>query len=49
LRHADTGNDTGGADRARADTDLDRIGAGFGQGLGAAPVAMLPPITCTCG
>ncbi|MNO76459.1 hypothetical protein D3C76_675330 [compost metagenome] len=34
LRHADTGDDTGGADRARADTDLDCVGASFGQGLG---------------
>ena len=34
LRHADTGNDTGGADRARADTDLDRVSASFGQSLG---------------
>src|SRR3989344_2574311 len=34
LRHAHTGDDTRGADRARADTDLDRIRARFGQGLG---------------
>src|SRR5207253_4437835 len=34
LRHTNTGNDTRGADRARADTDLDRVSAGFGQGLG---------------
>src|SRR5476649_1588433 len=34
LRHADAGDDTRGADRARADADLDRIGAVFDQGLG---------------
>ena len=27
LRHADAGDDARGADRARADADLDRIGA----------------------
>src|SRR5476649_2459052 len=34
LRHADAGDDTRGADRARADADLDRIGAVFDQRLG---------------
>lgn len=34
LRHAHTGDDPRGADRARADTDLDRVSARFGQGLG---------------
>src|SRR5690554_8113742 len=32
LRHTDASNDTGGADRARADTDLDRICASGHQG-----------------
>jgi hypothetical protein len=49
LRHADTGHDTGGADGARADTDLDRVGSGFGQRQAASAVAMLPPITCMFG
>src|ERR1700712_4508382 len=31
LRHADTGNDTGGADGARTDTDLYPVSAGFDQ------------------
>jgi hypothetical protein len=31
LRHAHTGHDARGADGARADADLDRIGAGFDQ------------------
>ncbi|MCY1410937.1 hypothetical protein D9M71_263160 [compost metagenome] len=31
LRYANTGNDTGGADRARADADLDRVRASLGQ------------------
>ena len=35
LRHADAGDDAGGADRAGADADLDRIGAGIDQRLGA--------------
>ena len=35
LRHADAGDDAGGADRARADADLDRVGAGIDQRLGA--------------
>ena len=35
LRHADPGDHPGGADRARADPDLDRIGAGVDQRLGA--------------
>src|SRR5690606_12195417 len=34
LRYADAGNDAGGADRARADTDLDAISASLGQSLG---------------
>ena len=34
LRHAHTGDDTRGADRARTDADLDRIGAVFHQRLG---------------
>ena len=34
LRHADAGDDPRGADRARADADLDRVGAGVGQRLG---------------
>ena len=33
LRHADAGDDPRGADRARADADLDRVGAGIGQRL----------------
>ena len=32
LRHADAGDDPRGADRARADADLDRVGAGLDQG-----------------
>ncbi len=35
LRHADAGDDARGADRARADTDLDRIRTGIDQRLGA--------------
>ena len=35
LRHADAGDDARGADRARADADLDRVGAGIDQRLGA--------------
>ncbi len=35
LRHADAGDDAGGADRARADADFDRIGALVDQRLGA--------------
>ena len=35
LRHADAGDDAGGADRARTDTDLDRIRTGIDQRLGA--------------
>ena len=31
LRHADAGDHAGGADRARADADLDRVGAGLDQ------------------
>ena len=31
LRHADAGDDARGADRARSDADLDRVGAGFDQ------------------
>ena len=31
LRHADAGDDARGADRARADADLDRVGAGLDQ------------------
>ena len=34
LRHADTGDHPRGADRARADADLDGIGAGVDQRLG---------------
>ena len=34
LRHTNTGDDPGGAYRARADSDLDRIGAGIDQRLG---------------
>src|SRR5262249_9837034 len=34
LRHPDTGDDAGGADRARADADLDRVRAGIDQCLG---------------
>ena len=33
LRHADAGDDARGADRARADADLDRVGAGLDQRL----------------
>ena len=35
LRHADAGDDAGGADRARPDADLDRVGAGVDQRLRA--------------
>ena len=35
LRHADAGDDARGADRAGADADLDRVGAGIDQRLGA--------------
>ena len=34
LRNANTGNDTGGADGARTNTDLDGIGTGLDHGLG---------------
>jgi hypothetical protein len=34
LRHADAGHDARGADRARADADLHRVGAGFHQRAG---------------
>ena len=34
LRHADAGDDPRGADRARPDPDLDRVGAGVDQRLG---------------
>src|SRR5471032_37928 len=34
LRHADAGDDAGGADRARTDADLDRVRAVFDQRLG---------------
>ena len=34
LRHSDAGHDPGGADAARADTDLDHIRARFDQGTG---------------
>ena len=35
LRHADAGDDAGGADRARTDADLDRVRAGVDQRLRA--------------
>ena len=35
LRHADAGDDAGGADRARADADLDGVGAGVDERLRA--------------
>ena len=35
LRHADAGDDAGGADRARPDADLDGVGAGIDERLGA--------------
>ena len=35
LRHADAGDDAGGADRARPDADLDRVRAGVDQRLRA--------------
>ena len=44
LRHADAGDDAGGADRARADADLDRVRAGIDQRLRAVGVATLPAI-----
>ena len=47
LRHADAGDDARGADRARADADLDGVGAGVDQRLGAFAVATLPATTCT--
>ena len=34
LRYTDTGYHTGGADRTRADTNLNGICTGFDQGLG---------------
>ena len=34
LRHADAGDDAGGADRARADADLHRVRPGTDQRLG---------------
>ena len=34
LRHADTGDDAGGADRTGADADLDRVGAVIDQRAG---------------
>ena len=49
LRHADAGDDAGRADRARADADLDAVGAVIDQRLGAAAVATLPPITWVLG
>jgi len=33
LRHADAGDNAGGADRPWTDTDLDRVGARIDQGL----------------
>ncbi len=33
LRNPDAGHDTGGTDRTRADTDLDRVGPGIDQCL----------------
>ena len=35
LRDADAGHDAGGADRARPDADLDGVGPGVDEGLGA--------------
>ena len=35
LRHADAGDDAGGADRARADADLDGVGARLDERLRA--------------
>jgi hypothetical protein len=49
LRHADAGDDARGADRARADADLDRVRAGFQQASAASPVAMLPPMPAPAG
>ena len=37
LRHAHAGHDARGADRARADADLDAVRAGRDQGLGGLP------------
>ena len=37
LGHADAGDDARGADRARADADLDGVGAGVDERLGAFP------------
>ena len=35
LRHADAGDDAGGADRARSDADLDGVGTGVDERLRA--------------
>ena len=45
LRHADARDDARGADRARADADLDGIGARIDQRLRASAVATLPATT----
>ena len=49
LRHADAGDDARGADRARADADLDRVRARIDQRARASAVTMLPAITCVVG
>ena len=47
LRHADAGDDARGADGARADADLHRVGAGLDQRRAPSAVATLPATTCT--
>jgi hypothetical protein len=47
LRHADAGDDAGGADRARADADLDGIRAGIDQRRVPPAVATLPAMMRT--
>ena len=49
LGHADTRDDAGGANRAGADADLDRVGAEIDEARAASAVAMLPPMTSTWG
>jgi len=45
--HAHAGDDPGGADGARPDADLDRVGPGVDQRFAPSPVAMLPATICT--
>ena len=47
LRHADAGDDARGADRARADADLDRSAPASISACAPSAVATLPAMTCT--